>query len=347
MNIANASREAARASGEIPARDAALSSPMKGESRLDLSILIPVYNEAESLPDLAERLVQALEEFSQSWEILLVNDGSTDSSGRILDKLAAADRRFKVIHLRRNFGQTAALMAALDHSCGNVLVMMDSDLQNDPADIARLVRKLEEGYDVVSGWRKDRRDAAVGRNWASRVANRLISRLTEVHLHDYGCTLKAYRRWTIENVRLYGEMHRYIPIYASWQGARVGEMVVAHRPRLHGKSKYGFSRTPRVMLDLLVIFFLDRAVDRPMQFFGSVGLYAFFGAFLVGGWALWLRFGEGTSFIQTPLPLLVCLLVISGLLCLFFGVIAEMLMRTYFESRGQRAYLVGRTLNVD
>jgi glycosyltransferase involved in cell wall biosynthesis len=320
---------------------------MRSENKLDLSILIPVYNEAENLPDLAEKLVKALEELSQSWEVVLANDGSTDSSGPTLDKIAASDHRFKIIHLRRNFGQTAALMAALDHSRGNILVMMDSDLQNDPADIGRLVRKLEEGYDVVSGWRKDRRDAEWGRNWPSRMANRLISRLSDVHLHDYGCTLKAYRRWTIENVRLYGEMHRYIPIYASWQGARVGEMAVAHYPRLHGKSKYGFSRTPRVLLDLLVIFFLDRAIDRPMQFFGTAGLYAFFGAFLVGCWALWLRVGEGISFIQTPLPLLVSLLVISGLLCLFLGVIAEMQMRIYFESRDQRAYLVGKTVNID
>jgi len=187
----------------------------------------------------------------------------------------------------------------------------------------------------------------LGRNWPSRIANRLISWLSDVHLHDYGCTLKAYRRWTIEDVRLYGEMHRYIPIYASWQGARVGEMAVTHRPRLHGKSKYGLSRTPRVLLDLLVIFFLDRAVDRPMQFFGTAGLYAFIGAFLVGCWALWLRFVEGVSFILTPLPLLVSLLVITGLLCLFLGVIAEMVMRTYYESRDRRAYLVRRTVNID
>jgi glycosyltransferase involved in cell wall biosynthesis len=320
---------------------------MTREDKLDLSVLIPVFNEAENLPPLAEKLIQALEEFSYSWEVVLTDDGSTDSSGRVLDELAARDSRFKVVHLRRNFGQTAALMAALDHSSGDIVVMIDADLQNDPVDIAKMVRKLEEGYDVISGWRKDRKDVEWGRRWPSRVANRLISRLSRVHLHDYGCTLKVYRRWTIENVRLYGEMHRYIPVYASWHGARVGEMEVTHHPRLHGRSKYGLSRTRRVLLDLLVIFFLDRAIDRPMQFFGTAGLYALFAAFLVGCWALWLRFAEGISFILTPLPLLFSLLVISGFLCLFLGVLAEMLMRTYFESRNQKAYLVGRTVNLD
>jgi glycosyltransferase involved in cell wall biosynthesis len=278
---------------------------------------------------------------------VLANDGSTDNSSLILDQIAAEDRRFKVVHLRRNFGQTAALMAALDHSSGDIVVMLDSDLQNDPADIAQMVLQLEQGYDVISGWRKYRKDDEWARRWPSRIANRLISRLSGVHLHDYGCTLKAYRRWTIEKVRLYGEMHRYIPIYASWQGARVGEMAVIHHRRQHGKSKYGLSRTPRVLLDLVVIFFLDRAIDRPMHFFGMAGLYAFLAALLVGCWAVWLRLFEHISFIETPLPLLFCLLVISALLCLFLGVIAEMQMRTYFESRDQRAYLVSKTLNVD
>jgi hypothetical protein len=210
-----------------------------------------------------------------------------------------------------------------------------------------LVLKLEEGYDVVSGWRKDRRDTEWGRRWASEVANRLISWLFGLHLHDYGCTLKAYRRWTIETVRLYGEMHRYIPIYARGQGARVVEVPVMHHPRFRGKSKYGLSRASRVLLDVLVMFFLDRALDRPMQFFGTAGLCALLGAFLVGCWALWLRLFEGVSFILTPLPLLFSLLVITSLLCCFLGVIAEMLMRTYFESSGKRAYLVRNTVNID
>ena len=313
----------------------------------DLSILIPVFNEAENLPVLANKLTEALDRFGQSWEVIFADDGSWDRSAEKLDDIAARDRRFRIVHLRRNFGQTAALMAALDHSQGEIIVMMDADLQNDPADIAKVVRELEKGYDVVSGWRKDRRDAEWGRRLPSQLANRLISWLSGVHLHDYGCTLKAYRRWTIEKVRLYGEMHRYIPIYASWQGAKVAELTVTHHPRLHGKSKYGLSRASRVLLDLIVIFFLDRAVDRPMQFFGAAGLYSLFGAFLIGCWALWLRFVEGISFIQTPLPLLVSLLIITSLLSFFLGVIAEMLMRTYYESSDKRAYLVRSTVNID
>lgn len=312
-----------------------------------LSVLIPVYNEAESLAELAEKLSKALNELGEPWEVVFADDGSSDDSGAMLDRLAAGERRFKVIHLRRNFGQTAALMAAVEHSKGEVIIMMDADLQNDPADIPNLVHKLDEGYDVISGWRINRKDDLWSRHLPSRVANRLISRLTGVHLHDFGCTLKAYRRWTVENVRLYGEMHRYIPIYACWEGARLLEIPVAHHPRKHGQSKYGLARASRVLLDLFVILFLDRAIDRPMQFFGKAGLYALLAAFLVGCWALWLRFFENTSFIQTPLPLLVVLLAITGLLCFFLGIIAEMLMRTYFESRDRRAYLVGRTVNLD
>ena len=314
---------------------------------VDLSVLVPVYNERENLPELAQRLTEVLDNLQLSWEVVFADDGSSDCSGSLLDQMASGESRFKIIHLRRNFGQTAALMAAMEYSRGEVIVMIDADLQNDPADIAGLLLKLDEGYDVVSGWRIDRHDAEWGRHLPSRIANRLISSLSGVHLHDYGCTLKAYRRWTIEHIRLYGEMHRYIPVYASWQGARVLEVPVAHHPRKHGQSKYNMSRITRVLLDLLVVYFLDRAVDRPMQFFGKFGLYLLFGAFLVSCWALWLRFAEGISFIQTPLPLLVCLLMITGLLFFGLGIIAEMLMRIYFETRNKRAYLVGRTLNVD
>jgi glycosyltransferase involved in cell wall biosynthesis len=310
-------------------------------------VLVPVFNEAENLPELAERLTAALNNLRLSWEVVFADDGSSDGSGSSLDRIAAEEPRFKIIHLRRNFGQTAALMAAMEYSRGDVIVMIDSDLQNDPADIAGLLLKLDDGYDVVSGWRVDRRDAEWGRRLPSRLANRLISQLSGVHLHDYGCTLKAYRRWTIEHIRLYGEMHRYIPIFATWQGARVFEVPVAHHPRKHGKSKYNLSRVVRVVLDLLVIYFLDRAVDRPMQFFGKLGLCSLLGSFLVGCWALWLRFAEGTSFIQTPLPLLVSLLAITALLFFGLGIIAEMLMRTYFETRDKRAYLVGKTVNID
>jgi glycosyltransferase involved in cell wall biosynthesis len=323
------------------------------EARMDsapakkLSVLVPVYNEEQSLPALRDRLVAAMDELGCDWEVVLADDGSSDGSGRVLDAMAAVDSRFKVVHLRRNFGQTAAIMAALDHSDGDVVVMMDADLQNDPADIGRLLEKLAEGHDVVSGWRIDRRDHERGRRLPSRVANWLISRMSGVVLHDYGCTLKAYRRWTLEHVRLYGEMHRFIPIYASWEGARVTELPVIHHPRRHGQSKYGFGRIPRVLLDLLVVMFFDRAMDRPMQFFGKVGLWVLFGAFLAGCWAGYLRVFAGTSFIQTPLPLLVVMLTIGALLCFFFGVLAEMMMRSYFAGRGGRAYAISRTVNID
>jgi glycosyltransferase involved in cell wall biosynthesis len=312
----------------------------------DLSIVIPVYNEVDNLPVLRERLMPELDRLGRSWEVVLSDDGSTDGSGLALEKIAKSDPRFKVVYLRRNFGQTAALMAALDHCKGDIVVMMDADLQNDPSDIGLLLTKLEEGFDVVSGWRRSRRDAEWGRRFPSMIANRLISWMSGVQLHDYGCTLKAYRNWTLREVRLYGEMHRYIPIYAHWEGAKVAEIPVLHHPRLFGRSKYGISRAPRVVLDLLVIFFFDRAMDRPMQFFGQAGLYTLLTALLVGIWAVWLRLFEDVSFIQTPLPLLVVLLTVTAMLCFFFGVLAEIQMRTYFESRDKRAYIVRKTTNL-
>ncbi len=312
-----------------------------------LSIVIPIYNERENVGPLHAQLVDALDHLTNDWEIVFVNDGSSDGSAELIDQIADSDPKTKVVHFRRNFGQTASIMAGIDYSKGDIIITMDGDLQNDPNDIGALVRKLDEGYDVVSGWRQSRKDTEWGRRWPSQAANRIISGMSRLRLHDYGCTLKAYRRWTIENVRLYGEMHRYIPIYASWQGARVAELPVTHHPRLHGKSKYGLSRIKRVLLDLIVIFFLDRAMDRPMQFFGTAGLYFLGGAFLAGLYAVALRVFEGVSFILTPLPLLVSLLTIAALLCLFFGVLAEVQMRTYFETRNKRAYLVRETRNMD
>jgi glycosyltransferase involved in cell wall biosynthesis len=312
-----------------------------------LSVIIPIYNELENVGPLHAQLVDALDRLTNDWEIVLVNDGSTDGSEHLVDEIAAVNPKTKVVHFRRNFGQTASIMAGIDYSKGEIIITMDGDLQNDPNDIGALVRKLDEGYDVVSGWRQSRKDSEWGRRWPSQAANRIISWMSRLRLHDYGCTLKAYRRWTIENVRLYGEMHRYIPIYASWQGARVAELPVTHHPRLHGKSKYGLSRIKRVLLDLIVIFFLDRAMDRPMQFFGTVGLYLLGGALLAGLYAVALRVFEGVSFILTPLPLLFSLLTIAALLCLFFGVLAEVQMRTYFETRNKRAYLVRETKNIE
>ncbi|CAG0964980.1 partial dolichol-phosphate mannosyltransferase, partial [Rhodocyclaceae bacterium] len=272
-------------------------------------------------------------------------DGSTDGSTELLDQIAAEDRRLRIVHFRRNYGQTAALMAAIDHSTGDILIPMDGDLQNDPQDIPRLLDRLDEGYDVVSGWRKNRQDKAVSRKLPSKVANWIISRISGVSLHDYGCTLKAYRRSVLENVRLYGEMHRFIPIYAAWEGAAITEMVVTHHPRRLGVSKYGLGRITKVILDLVLIRFMHKAFDRPIQFFGKIGLYSGALAVLSGSWALWLKVDQGVSFISTPLPLLSVFLALSGVLCVLLGLLAELQMRVYFESQSKRHYAVRRLVN--
>lgn len=308
---------------------------------MDISIVIPVYNEMEAIPELYRVLTDVLDGLTKSTEILFIDDGSRDGSGAALDELAHSDARVQVLHLRRNYGQTAAIMAGFQHCTGDVIIPMDGDGQNDPADIPRLLSKLSEGYDVVSGWRTDRNDR-FSRRLPSVAANRLISSLLGVPLHDYGCTLKAYRREVIEDVRLYGEMHRFIPIYAAWEGARVTELPVTHHPRLHGKSNYGFGRIFRVFLDLVILYFIDRAFDRPMQFFGKLGLGFWALALLTLGWAVTLKLGYGVSLIQTPLPLLAATIGLSGVLFILLGIIAEVLTRIYFEARGKPPYKIER-----
>jgi glycosyltransferase involved in cell wall biosynthesis len=306
-----------------------------------------VYNEAENLPLLYDRLRSTLDSIASPWEILLVNDGSRDRSGDVLDELAAKDPRVKVIHFRKNFGQTAAMMAGVDHARGDVIIPMDADLQNDPADIPRLLEKLNQGYDVVSGWRKDRKDHAIKRNLLSRLANKLISVISGVHLHDYGCSLKAYRRSVIKGVKLYGEMHRFIPIYASWSGARITELPVAHHPRKFGTSKYGIDRVVKVLLDLIVVKFLARYSQKPMYVFGSVGIVSLAVSFLSGIWAIYLKIFEDTPFVATPLPLLVVMAFLTAAMCVLMGLLAELIMRTYFESQGKSTYLIGETRNLE
>jgi dolichol-phosphate mannosyltransferase len=308
---------------------------------MDISIIIPVYNEREAIPELCRGLQAVLADLAKSAEILFIDDGSKDGSGAALDELAQSDARIQVLHLRRNYGQTAAIMAGFQHCTGDVIIPMDGDGQNDPADIPRLLNKLSEGYDVVSGWRTDRNDR-FSRRLPSVAANRLISSVLGVPLHDYGCTLKAYRREVIEDVRLYGEMHRFIPIYAAWEGARVTELPVTHHPRLHGQSKYGLGRISRVFLDLLILYFIDRAFDRPMQFFGKLGLAFWVLALLTLGWAAILKLGYGVSLIQTPLPLLAATIGLSGVLFILLGIIAEVLTRIYFEARGKPPYKIER-----
>ena len=311
---------------------------------MDISLVIPIYNEAEGLPALYRAVTETLDRLPQSAEIIFANDGSKDGSAELLDELAATDQRVRVLHLARNYGQTAALMAGIQNSTGDVVIPMDGDGQNDPADIPRLLDKLAEGFDVVSGWRQARYDRALTRRLPSLVANRLISAVLHVPLHDYGCTLKAYRREVVEDVRLYGEMHRFIPIYAAWEGARVTEIPVAHHPRRFGKSKYGFGRVARVMLDLLIMYFIDRAFDRPIQFFGKIGLGFLGFSALIFAWALVLKFDSGVSFIQTPLPLLAAAISLSGILFILLGVIAEVQARIYFEVRGRPSYKIRRVV---
>lgn len=311
-----------------------------------LSVIIPVYNEALNIPTLHERLVDALELIGHPFEVIVVNDGSSDDSEILLEAICRGDPRFKVVNFYRNFGQTAALMAGIDYSLGEILVSMDGDLQNDPADIGVLLDKLKEGFDVVSGWRTSRQDHRIRRNLPSRIANRLISVVFGVYLHDYGCSLKAYRREILKGVKLYGEMHRFIPIYASWQGARVAEVPVKHHPRTQGRSKYGLERVAKVLLDLVVVKFLAGYANKPIYVFGGFGLISIGIAIMAGIAALYLKFFENVSFILTPLPLLAVMAFITGIMSILMGLLAEVIMRTYYEAQGKSAYRVKSTVNL-
>lgn len=305
-----------------------------------ISIIIPVYNERDNVRELHSRVRSEAGKLGMPHELILIDDGSADGTSEILDSLTAEDPDLIVIHLARNCGQTAALMAGIDAARGDVIIPMDGDLQNDPADMGRLLAKLEEGYDVVSGWRKDRKDNGLTRNLPSHVANRLISFVSGVRLHDYGCSLKAYRREVLKGVRIYGEMHRFIPIYASWQGARVTEIPVTHHPRVHGRSKYGLERIFKVILDLCVVKFLDRHLVKPIYVFGGFGLFAVGLSFAALLWALGLKLFGGTSLIQTPLPTFAGLSFLLGVNSLLMGLLAEVLSRTYFEAQDKRSYII-------
>jgi glycosyltransferase involved in cell wall biosynthesis len=318
---------------------------MNGNSVSSLSVVVPVFNEERSLPKLLDLLTSVLCGLPNPFEIILVNDGSTDRSLSVLRALSVRFPEVKVVDFRRNFGQTAALMAGIDHASNDIVVMIDADLQNDPTDIPRLLAKLDEGYDVVSGWRKDRKDSRVQRNWVSRVANRFISHVSGVKLNDYGCTLKAYRRSVVSDIRLYGEMHRFIPIYAEWQGARIAELPVAHHPREFGSSNYGLERIFKVVLDLLVVVFLRKFFAKPIYIFGGFGIVSILLSFATVLLAVGLRIFMHISLILTPLPLLSALLFLVGVISVLLGLVAEMLVRTNYESQGARAYLVRELIN--
>lgn len=313
---------------------------------MTISVTIPVYNEAGNLRRLCEQLTAVLESLRGPWEVIFVNDGSTDGSAEVLDDLAAREARIKVIHFRRHAGQTAAMMAGFEHARGEIIVPMDADLQNDPQDIPLLLAKLAEGFDVCSGWRRERQDA-LRRRLPSRVANWLISKVSGVRLHDYGCSLKAYRRDVIKGVRLYGEMHRFIPIYASWLGAKVTEVPVRHHARVAGMSSYGLERIVKVFLDLVVVKFLDRYAQKPIYVFGGFGLLNFLVSLVAGLWAVYLKFAAEISFIQTPLPLLVVMSAITGVMCVLLGLVAEMVTRNWHESRDKHTYIIGATRNLE
>lgn len=310
-----------------------------------LSIILPVFNEEENLPILYDRLHAVTETLDGPVEVIYVDDGSTDSSYAVLKRLAASDPTMRVISFRRNFGQTAAISAGIDYAQGEVIITMDSDLQNDPNDIPRLLAKLDEGYDVVSGWRKDRHDEAIRRKAPSRVANYLISTTTGVHLHDYGCTLKAYRREVFSNSRLYGEMHRFIPVYAYWGGARIAELVVQHHPRIYGTSKYGLKRIIKVLLDLTTVKFLSAYSTKPIYFFGGLGFSTMSGGVATGVLVLYQKWIRKIYAHRNPYLLLAVFLFLVGLLFVMQGLLAEILMRTWYESQGKRTYTVRNVIN--
>ncbi|MGO8988893.1 MAG: glycosyltransferase family 2 protein [bacterium] len=317
---------------------------MNGRLNETLSILIPVYNEEGNLSMLYEKLMTALKKAGKPYEVIFVDDGSSDGTLEILLDLREKNPNVKIVSFSRNFGQTAALSAGIDFSKGDIIIPMDGDLQTDPEDILPLLGKIGEGYDVVSGWRKRRKDPFLTRRLPSIFANKIISWIGGVHLHDYGCTLKAYRKDILKNIRLYGEMHRFIPIYAQWIGARVSEIPVRHFPRGSGSSKYGMSRVFKVILDLMVVKFLLSYSQKPIYVFGGLGLLMILGGFLSGGFAVYLKLFKEVSFILTPLPLLCVLLLMLGFLSILMGFLAEILTRTYYESQGKVTYQIKETI---
>jgi len=314
---------------------------------MKLSIVIPVYNEEENIPKLYEELKAVLEKLPYDYEIIFVDDGSTDRSYEILKEISQKDKKVKVIRFRRNYGQTAAMYAGFQHAEGDVIITMDGDLQNDPRDIPKLLEKIEEGYDIVSGWRKNRKDNFLTRTLPSKVANWLISKVTGVELHDYGCTLKAYRKEVAKNYRLYGDMHRFLPAVAKSFGAKITEVVVNHRPRLYGKSKYGIGRTIRVMLDILLVKFLNDYLNKPLYAFGGLGLLMMFLGFIIMLYLSVEKIVFGESIGNRPLLILGVLLFLSGLQLLSTGIIAEVVIRTYYESKRDVPYRIAEKVNFE
>jgi glycosyltransferase involved in cell wall biosynthesis len=310
-----------------------------------ISIVIPLYNEEESIPQLWEGLDKAIANYGQPAEVIIIDDGSKDRSFALLREIAERDPRFTIIRFRRNFGQTAGFAAGFAQARGEVVITMDADLQNDPMDIPKLMAKIDEGYDIVSGWRKDRQDRFIDRKLPSMMANRLISNVTDVRLHDYGCSLKAYRRDVLQHVHLYGELHRFIPALASQVGGTVSEVPVNHRARQFGRSKYGISRTVRVMLDLITVWFLGTYSTRPIHVFGTLGLASAAMGILIGLFLTFVKIFFHENIGNRPLLLLAVLLVVIGVQLITMGLLGEMITRTYYESQDKPIYVVREIVN--
>lgn len=313
---------------------------------MKISVIVPIYNEADNLSQLFEELHSALKE--REYEIIAVNDGSKDNTRLVLNKAAANNKKIKAIHFAGNFGQTAAIACGIEYAQGDIVVPIDSDLENDPRDILKLLVKMEEGYDVVSGWRKNRwRGQLITRKIPSLAANYVISKIAKLNLKDYGCTLKAYKKNIISDIPLYGEMHRFIPAYVASRGGKIGEVEVGFRPRQKGNSNYGVSRIFKVLLDLVTMNFLNKYMARPMHFFGGVGFIAFFLGAAAGATAIVFKLIGYRDFVGTPLPILTAILVVVGIQLIAMGVVAEMIMRTYFESCGKKPYQIKEKINFE
>ena len=321
--------------------------PNHSKKMTNLSLVVPVYNEEENLHLLFDAIRKALDPLPRTWEVVFVDDGSYDDSLGVLNELAEQDtQHVRVVSFRRNFGQTAAIVAGLDYARGEIIVLLDADMQNDPADIPMMLGKLDEGYDLVSGWRKMRKDTYLTRTLPSNLANWLISRVTRVPLHDYGCTLKAYRRDVLEGFRLYGEMHRFIPVFANWVGARITEVQVNHHPRKYGKTKYGLERTVKVILDLFTVKYLVSYSSKPIYLFGGTGLALISGSGVMLLYLFIRRMISTISVLGSPLFQLAVMLFIMGFQSFLMGLIAEMLVRTYYESQRKPTYRIRKKINL-
>jgi len=312
-----------------------------------LSVVIPAYNEEENVPILYEKLKKVLDGLGQDYEIIFVDDGSTDGTYQRLKQLAEKDSKLKIIRFKRNYGQTAAMFASFEHAKGDVIITLDADLQNDPEDIPPLLEKLEEGYHVVSGWRKDRKDPFLSRRLPSMVANWLISKITGVHLHDYGCTLKAYRAEVVKDLELFGDMHRFLPALTKRRGAKITEVVVRHHPRMFGRSKYGIGRTVRVLLDIMLVKFLNEYINKPLYMFGSVGfLLLALGLFSLF-YLIFLKLFLEEPIGRRPLLTLSVLLILAGIQLISTGLLAELLVRIYYRTKDTKPYVIQEKINLE